>query len=308
MRDLTIPAVLELDLPATTKLVLVAMADYAWDLPRECTASVASIAGRVGIDPRNARRHIHALEAAGWVTLKARGRGHATSTYVIETDRLLAVLAAATAGRKAQRTAQAHQIHGVAAVEITDASVPSDRMPAPPQTGYPRPFRTVASASQTVHTLHTVHTGRAGTGAVIPFPAATNRNGEGGRRWQKVAGVKCWTPRDLAAVKALIAVYGLAAVEATAARLRDEMIAAHVAAGEPYHPDDVAPLPSAVSAALATAKHTNSRPLPPGDPNVHARAQRRPAESVADRFRRIAAEADDRECVDADGTFLCRDA
>lgn len=311
MRDLTIPAVLELDLPATTKLVLVAMADYAWDLPRECTASVASIAGRVGIDPRNARRHIAALEAAGWVRLIARGRGHATSRYGIETERLLAVLAAATARREAQRTAQAHQIARPAAAEITDASVPPDLIPAPPQTGCQRPVGTGASARQTVPTIHPVHTGRAGMGAVVPFPAAqTPRSARTVRQWQVLAGAKCWDARDHTTVAALIRRHGLGAVEAAAAREREAMIAALVSAGTPHCADDVYPLPSAVSAALGavTAEHTQSRPLSPGAPYAYAHSRRRHAESVADRFRRIAAEADDRECVAADASIIYGDA
>jgi hypothetical protein len=88
------------------------------------------------------------------------------------------------------------------------------------------------------------------------------------------------------------------------------MIAALVSAGTPHCADDVYPLPSAVSAALGavTAEHTQSRPLSPGAPYAYAHSRRRHAESVADRFRRLAAEADDRECVAADAPIIYGDA
>ena len=77
-------ALLESCLPASARMVAVAIASYASSTTGAAHPSVESIAARAGYDRRTAMRAIAKLEQTGWLTVTRRpvhGRRHRTTVY-----------------------------------------------------------------------------------------------------------------------------------------------------------------------------------------------------------------------------------
>lgn len=76
-----------LELPATQKAVLSALAGYAREPDLVAWPSLSTLAGVVGVTDRTVRRTLRALEAAGWIEAIERGGGRRTTRYRVVLDR-----------------------------------------------------------------------------------------------------------------------------------------------------------------------------------------------------------------------------
>lgn len=72
-----------LDLQATQKLVLLAMADHADDEGGNAYPSVARLAEKCSVDPRTVQRTLRALEASGLLVVVRHATQHAPTTYKV---------------------------------------------------------------------------------------------------------------------------------------------------------------------------------------------------------------------------------
>lgn len=71
----------QLDLPPSQKLVAIALADHCHDDGSEARPSQALLSRKTGLDTRSIRRILHALQAAGVITLARQARQNRANCY-----------------------------------------------------------------------------------------------------------------------------------------------------------------------------------------------------------------------------------